>query len=104
MHNMNGHAVNLDAQVSQLVETSLQGERVEGPPVRDQFSEPAPGRTARPRAAGIRRQPGRAQPSAKVLKGHAIEDNPDWLSVQRVGHAEIMAGRTRAPARQLSKS
>jgi len=101
---MHGHPVDLNAQVSELVETSLQDERVEGMPVGDQFAEPVRGRPACPGADGARRQPSCAQPSAKVLKGLAVEDRPEWLSTEWGGHAEIMTARIRPPAHRLQPS
>lgn len=84
MHNMNGHPIHLDAQVSELVETSLQGKRVEVLPVGDQFGEPAPGRSARPGAVRVRRHPGCAQPPGQILQGRVVEGNPDRFSVEGI--------------------
>ena len=69
----------------------LEDQRVESPPVGDQFGEPAPGHAAHPGAGGARGKPGGAQPQGQVPEGLDVQRGPERLGTGgRRGHTEIM--------------
>jgi hypothetical protein len=92
VHHVHGHAADLHAQMSELVQPGLQRERVEGPPVGDQRAKPVPRRAALPRVVGARWPPGRAQPLGQITQGRAVQHGAERLSVGGGGsHDQIMA-------------